>query len=212
MNCCAHACYDSQFDDKSAAKDLDRFRKDGPDPTTRALLDALRAADVRDSSLLDIGGGVGAIYHELLAAGAESATHVDASAPYLRAAQQEAERRGTVGRVRFLHGDFVALAPDIAPADVVTLDRVICCYPDMEALVAVSASRALRLYGAVYPRERWMLKLAFALYNLFKRIMHDNFRAYLHPTDAIDAAVRRQGLNLRAERQTFVWRVVVYSR
>ena len=27
--------------------------------------------------------------------------------------------------VTFLHGDFVALAPEIPPADVVTLDRVI---------------------------------------------------------------------------------------
>ncbi len=211
-HCCARGCYDAQFDDRQAAKDLKRFREDGPDPTTRALVDALRAANVADATLLDIGGGVGAIHHELLSAGAASATHVDASAPYLRAAKEEAERRGTANRVRFLNGDFVTMATDVAPADIVTLDRVICCYPDMEALVAASASRARRLYGIVVPRERWMLKIGFAVYNLSKRVVRDDFRAYLHPMAAIDAAVRRQGLALRAERRTFVWRVAVYSR
>src|SRR3989338_5533137 len=206
-HCCAQGCYDGQFDDRQAAKDLKRFREDGPDPTTRALIDALRAANVVDATLLDIGGGVGAIHHELLSAGAASATHVDASAPYLRAAKEESERRGTANRVRFLNGDFVAMTPDIVAADIVTLDRVICCYPDMKALVAASASRARRLYGIVVPRERWTLKLGFAVYNLFKRMLRDDFRIYLHPMAAIDAAVHRQGLILRTERQTFVWRV-----
>ena len=46
------------------------------------------------------------------------------------------------------------MSDEIEAADVVTLDRVICCYPDMEALVGRSAERALRLYGLVHPRDR----------------------------------------------------------
>jgi magnesium-protoporphyrin O-methyltransferase len=114
--------------------------------------------------------------------------------------------------VRFLHGDFVALAPEIAPADIVTLDRVICCYPDMERLVAASASRARRLYGAVFPRESWLLKLAFTAGNLLRRLRGSAFRTYLHSTGAIDSAVQRQGLRQRSVRDTFLWRVAVYAR
>ena len=49
---------------------------------------------VGGATLLDIGGGVGAIRHELLAAGATSVTSVDASGPYLDAARSESKRRG----------------------------------------------------------------------------------------------------------------------
>ena len=77
---------------------------------------------------------------------------MEASAAYLAAAREETARRGHTDRLKAHHGDFVALAPEIPSADIVTLDRVICCYRDMPALVAQSAARARKLYGVVYPR------------------------------------------------------------
>jgi magnesium-protoporphyrin O-methyltransferase len=56
--------------------------------TTRELIDALITAGVNEMTLLDIGGGLGAIQHELLAAGASQATHVEASTAYLDAAKR----------------------------------------------------------------------------------------------------------------------------
>jgi magnesium-protoporphyrin O-methyltransferase len=212
MNCCQGERYESTFDDKHAVKDLKRYRKKGPDKTTRLLLDALRAEGIEGTSLLDVGAGIGVVHHELLGAGARTAVHVDAAMPHMRAAKDEAARRGHADRVRFLHGDFVALAPDIAPADVVTLDRVICCYPNMEQLVSASAAKAQRLYGAVFPRERWVLKAWLALGNFARCLVRNPFRTYVHPTAAIDSEVRRQGLTPRSVRDTLVWRVAVYSR
>jgi len=209
---CQCECYSSQFDEKHAIKDLKRYRANGPDKTTRLLLGLLEAEGVRGASVLDVGGGVGVVHHELLAAGAQTAVHVDATAANIRAAEEEATRQGHAGRVKFLQGDFVTLAPDISAADVVTLDRVICCYPDMERLVSASASRARRLYGAVFPRERWFLRLMVALGNLARRLRRNAFRAYVHPVREIDATIRRQGLSARRIHDTFVWRVVVYSR
>jgi len=211
MNCCTH-CYDQQFDDVQARRDLKRFRKRGPAAATRTLLDALRSFGLADATLLDIGGGIGAIHHELLAAGVHSAVHADASAAYIAAAKEESTRRGHTNRVTFVHGDFVALAPTIPPATVVTLDRVICCYADMEAMVAASASHAQRLYGAVYPRERWYVRLALRGVNAFSRLRRSAFRVYLHPPAAIDAAIARQGLTRRVCLDTFIWRVAVYER
>lgn len=212
MSCCSHECFESTFDERHAATQLKGYRRSGPNRTTRMLLDAIRGGETRDASVLDVGAGIGIVHHELLASGARSAVHVDAAMPHMRVAREEAARRGHAERVTFVHGDFVALAHEISTADIVTLDRVICCYPDMERLVAASASKARRLYGAVFPRERWFIKVMLAVENFARRVRGNPFRAYVHSTTAIDAAVQRQGLTPRSVRDTFLWRVAVYAR
>ena len=176
------------------------------------LLDALRLAGVRDATVLDVGGGVGVIHHELLDAGAASAVHVDAASHYLDAARAEAERRGHADRVAFRYGDFVAVAPSLPAADVVTLDRVLCCYHDMGALVAASASHAARLYGLVYPRDHVLVRLGAPLINLVMRLRRSSFRVFVHPTPEVDRAVRDAGLAPRWRATTLFWQVVVYGR
>ena len=210
--CCPSECYESTFNERHAAKQLRRYRRKGPNKTTRMLLAGLRSAGIGDAAVLDVGAGIGVVHHELLADGARSAVHVDAARPHMRAAREEAERRGHADRVTFVHGDFVALANTIPAADVVTLDRVICCYPDMEGLVAASASKAQRLYGVVFPRERSGVKIVSAMGNLILRLRADPFRSYIHSMAAIDAAVRRQGFTLRSDANTLLWRVAVYAR
>ena len=92
MTCCASAC-ESQFDRKRAARELRDYRAHGPtNATTRAMIHLLRRAGVDGSTLLDIGGGIGAIQYDLLEAGAREVTAVDASSAYQQAARGEAER------------------------------------------------------------------------------------------------------------------------
>jgi magnesium-protoporphyrin O-methyltransferase len=204
---------DGVFGDKTAKRDLRRYRRRGPSRPTRLLLAALREAGVSGAALLDIGGGVGAIQHELLEAGAERATGVDASQAYLRAAREEAARRGNAGRVSQRLGDFVELAEEIAPADVVTLDRVICCYPDVEALVGRSAEHAQRLYGLVYPRDAWWTRLGVRFANLGLRVMRNPFRVFVHPDAVVGAVARSRGLEPRLRRGAGpVWQVAVFAR
>src|SRR5689334_19226111 len=138
--CCCQGV-NEMFGERTARHDLRRYRKRGPSKPTRMLLEALLREGIEHATVLDIGGGIGAIQQELLDAGAERATSVEASSAYLRAAREEAERRGHAGRISYQAGDFVAIADRVELADVVTLDRVICCYPDMEALVSRSADR-----------------------------------------------------------------------
>jgi 2-polyprenyl-3-methyl-5-hydroxy-6-metoxy-1,4-benzoquinol methylase len=212
MSCCQLEGYDDVFNEKRASKDLKRYRKKGPDKTTRLLLDALKADGVAGQTLLDIGGGIGVAHHELLAAGARSAVHIDAAEASLRIASEEVERRGHFGRVQFLRGDFVALAADIQPADVVIVDRVICCYADMAQLVTTSVDRTRRLYGAVFPRETRFVKVVAAWTNLLFRIRGNAFRFYVHAPHEIDRVIRRAGLSPRSVRDTLMWRVAVYER
>ena len=212
MNCSQCQGIESVFDRKTAAQKLEQYRRQGPDRTTRMLIDALKAEGVAGLTLLDIGGGVGAIQHELIKAGVRSATSVDASSAYLAVAQDEAERQGLAERVTHRHGDFVDLAGEVAPADIVTLDRVICCYHEMRRLVGLSSARARRFYGVVYPRDTWWTRLGLALGNVFLWLSRNPFRTFVHPTTAVDGVIRGNGLKPRFYRQTFIWQVVVYAR
>lgn len=213
MRCCDH-CRDAEylFDERDAQQRLARYRRRGPEGTTRRLVEAVRAAGVRDATLLDVGGGVGVVHHELLRAGAAEATDVDASAAYLAAARGESAREGHAERVHYVHGDFVALAPGIAPADIVILDRVVCCYPDMPALVGAAAAHAGRLLGLVYPRDTWWVRLGIRLINTGLALQRTAFRVYCHPTAAVDAVVRRAGLDRRQHHTSGPWQIVVYAR
>ena len=68
MDCCQYRGMESQFDRGEAERKLRAYRRRGPVLSTRILLDALVAEGVAGLTLLDIGGGVGAIQHELLKA------------------------------------------------------------------------------------------------------------------------------------------------
>ena len=208
--CCGHQ---EAFGERTAARDLRRYRRRGPRKTTRQLLEALRERGLDHATVLDIGGGVGVIEHELLAQGASRAEAVDASRAYLRAAHEEAERRGHADRLEQHAGDFVEVADSVEPADVVTLDRVICCYPDVEALVGRSAERAQRLYGLVYPRDAWWTRLGIRAVNLGLRAMRNPFRVFVHPDALVGAVARERGLEPRLRRGAGpVWQVAVYAR
>ena len=53
------------YDQKKAASELRKYREKGPIPSTKALIDALVAESVEGATVLDIGGGIGAVQHEL---------------------------------------------------------------------------------------------------------------------------------------------------
>jgi magnesium-protoporphyrin O-methyltransferase len=212
MNCCQCQGIEELFSRQYVRGELRHYRKKGPDKTTRMLTEAIREGDVDGLTLLDIGGGVGAIQHDLIDAGVEKANSVEASTAYLDAAKDEAQRRGVADQIDFHHGNFVDLAADLTPADIVTLDRVICCYHDMETLVELSADRARKMYGVVYPRDTWWVKAALAVQNFYFRLRGSHYRTYCHPTKAVEALLKRSGLRRRSYRHTLVWQVAVYTR
>jgi SAM-dependent methyltransferase len=202
----------SVFDQRTAEADLARYRQHGPDRTTRMLLKMIRAVGLQHATVLDIGSGIGVIGHELVNDGAEHAVLVDASPPALRAAREEARKQGHLDRLEFVDGDFVARASTIDRAQIVTLDRVVCCYADAASLVRMSASRARALYGLVLPRDRAIIRIGLRLQNVWLRIRGLAYRAYAHPNALVDSLVADAGLQPRAEARTFFWRVVLYDR
>jgi len=203
----------SFYDEKLASSQLSSYRTNGPIASTRALIETLVAEGVAGATLLDIGGGVGAIQHELLDAGASHATSVDASSAYLEASREEGRRRGHNGRVTYLHGDFVDLADSVPPAEIVTLDRVINVYPDWERLAGLAAARATRLFGLVYPRDTRLVGVVVGAMNVVLRLKRAAVRASIPSGDVLRQIAHQNGLELQALRDVGpAWRVVVYGR
>ena len=202
----------NEFGEAEARSALAKYRRSGPPKTTSWLIDGLRDGGIDGLTVLDIGAGVGAVYQELLASGASAATDVEGSPAYLAAAREEAERRGTTDRIRFVVGDFVLLRSEIETADLVVLDRVICCYSDMEALVRASVTKARHRYGLVYPRDPWWARRGASILNGFFRLTRQRVRMYIHPTQAVDAIVRAAGFRPTLQRTNLFWQVAVYER
>jgi methyltransferase family protein len=202
----------NEFGDRAARDDLKAYRKSGAGTTTRWLIEGLEAGGVGGMTVLDIGAGVGAVHQQLLADGALAALDVDGSPAYVSAAREEAVRRGIVDRVRYEVGDFVELAPGIGESDIVALDRVICCYPDMPSLVRLSVARARRRYGIVYPRDTWWIRAGGWLLNALARLGRQRVRAYVHRTADVEAIVRPAGFTPRFRRSGVFWQVAVYER
>lgn len=202
----------SVFDEKIASEDLRAYREEGADELTRELVSVLEREGLEQASAVDIGSGVGAIGHALVAAGVTHVTDVDGSPAYLASARAEAERLGTADRWEFREGDYVELADEVGPADVVTLGRVVCCYADWRALVTASSARTRRLYGLVFPVSRWWLRLAATLANPLFRLARRTFRIYVHPDREIDAAIRAAGFERIHLRRGLVWQAAVYRR
>jgi len=212
MSCSQCEGIEVKFNQRAAAQKLADYRRHGPAASTRLLLAALRDVGVKDQTLLDVGGGIGAIQLELLKSGLRTAVSVDASAAYVDAARQEARRQGVADRIDFHHGNLVDLADDVPPADIVTLDRVICCYPDLPALVGLSADRAGRLLGLVYPRDAAWVRLGLQFGNLFQRVKGSPFRIFAHRTADVEVILRQRGLQRRFSRSAGFWQIAVYAR
>lgn len=201
--CCAND-YRRFFNRKFAANDLRRYRRRGLSETERDLV-AL-AGDVRGATVLEVGGGIGALQLELLDAGAARATNVELSGAYEDAAAELLEGREVERRV----GDFVS--EDAEPHDVVVMHRVVCCYPDVDALVGKAAANTGRRLVLTYPRERAFIRIGLRAINAFLALRRCGFRTYVHPFTRITAAAEAQGLRVDRRVTHTIWESAGFSR
>jgi len=149
---------------------------------------------------------------ELLAAGFSRAVVVDASAAYLAAASEEAARRGRSASTAFVQGDFLAVASQLASSTVLTLDRVVCCYPFHEPLLQQAVQLAECGFAFSYPRDRWFVKLGVWLGNALRRLRGNPFRTFVHPPLEMTRMTERTGFTLASRRCTLSWSSDVFIR
>ena len=211
MSCECCAKVDTVFDQSRAEDDLARYRSQGPDATTAMLLNHLKERGVADKTILDIGGGVGVIGLELLQAGAARVTNAEASQAYVVAGRKAATEEGFAERVSFKQGDFCKLADMIEPADIVTLDAVLCCYADMESLVRASVAKAREVYALIYPRDVWWAKLGMFGANIIGLFLGHIWQT-MHATSKVDALVEAAGFTKTFEQYHGRWQTVVFEK
>ena len=209
--CCDEELAFIGYDGRDAEKDLAGLRTRGPRPTTRELIDAIRARGVDGARVLDVGAGVGGIHLALLEGGAASAIDIDASRKYLAAARAEAERRGLVDRVTYRYGDLVELAAELPPSDIVTMDSVICCYPYLPALLAAAFSVGPRLVGLTYPRDVWWMRAYMWLYNLANAVRRSPARYFAYRHSHLRSLMTAAGYSEIHDGGSAPWRVVLFA-
>ena len=132
--------------------------------------------------------------------------------PYLDVARAEAERRGLVDRVTYRRGDAVAIAPELDDADLVALDRVVCCYGDMPGLVGAAAARTRRRLAMVLPRDDAWVRAMVAIANGWDRIRRDPFRIHAHRTADVIRVATAAGLVQRSAHRGMFWQSLVFER
>lgn len=207
-NCCEIT--DNTFGEDEAKANLKEYRKRGPAKQTKLILEAIRSLGLKDASLLDIGGGIGTIHHELLKDVASQATHVDASSAYLKIATEESQR--LKHNVKFIHADFIDVAEELPQTDIVTLDRVVCCYPNFKNLLTTASKHSRKVLAMTYPREIWYTKFATRIGNFVQRLRKDPFRVFVHPINEIDALLKEQGFKQVSMKRLFIWEMALYQR
>ena len=212
MGCCQCQGIENMFDKKAAKRQLKRYLKKGPSKTTSMLLDAVHKLGVKGLNFLDIGGGIGAIQHDLIKAGALNGTSIEASSAYIDVAKEETSQNVLAERVNFKHGDFTTTASDVDSADIVTLDKVICCYDDMSELVGLSSKLAQKIYAVIYPRDVWWTKLGFLMMNFYTKIKGSSFRTFIHPTKKEEEIIFGNGLKRNYYATTLIWQVAIFTR
>lgn len=209
-NCCEME--NNTFGEDEAKANLKDYRRRGPAKQTRLILEAVRSLGLHGATLLDIGGGIGTIHHELLKDVAKEATHVDASSAYLKVATEEAKRLGHDEMVKFIHADFTDVAEGLPQVDVVTLDRVVCCYPNFRTLLTAASSKSRAAVVMTYPREEWYNKLVISIMNFFQNLRSDPFRVFVHPVHEIEKIMNQNGLQRIAVRKIFIWEMSLFKR
>lgn len=212
MPSCHCVATDRHFTPARARAELAQYRRRGPRGTARLILRSLSDLGITPQTLLDIGAGIGVLHHELLGCGGARAIHVEAAAAYIAVAEAEAERRGHRDRMEFRHGDFVSLVPTLGSADLVTLDRVVCCYPELEPLVSLSAEKAERYYALSFPHDRWYVRAHTRWQNHRRERAGNAFRTFVHPVARIETLVRSAGFEVQRSCRTLVWEVLVCRR
>ncbi len=212
MTCCPHSHSAGRLFSLLARCYRWRFERDGFEPSQRQLLGGIEQAGFKDATILDIGCGVGQVHQHLLEKGAASATGIDLAPKMLAEAQRRSGARGLSARTRYREGDFMELCETLEAADIVVLDKVVCCYPDAEALVSASIAKAKRVYALTYPRDRWYVRLMMNALAVMLKLLRSAFRPYVHDPERIQTWIGAAGFEKSLDSTTSIWQTQVYTR
>jgi hypothetical protein len=211
-DCCSATGYRWAFSEKRAFREARRYQRRGLDPTSLRIVDLLKLQGVDGLTLLEVGGGVGAVQIELLKAGVTRAVSIELTPTYEKAAGRLLRTAGFEDRVERRVMDFAQAAGDVEAADIVIMNRVLCCYPDMPGLAGAAAAHARQVLVLSFPRRTWWTRLGLSLANLVLRITRRGFQVFVHRPERILATTEERGLNATVNRSGLFWQTIALQR
>jgi len=200
------------FDERVARRDARRYSEKGLDGNGRRIVELVRRRWLEGKTVLEVGGGVGAIQLELLQAGAKGTLNVELSPAYEPYAAELLQVNGLDARADRRVLDFAERADELESADVVVLHRVVCCYPDYETLVGAAADHARGQLLLTFPRDAWWMRLGLGTINRLQRLRRRTFRVYLHAPAAILEVANSHGLEIATREHGRIWELVSFER
>lgn len=204
---------DNTFNSKRAQKEARRYMRKGLDKRSQKLIAYLDSHLRGVTSALDIGCGAGGVHHELLRRHLVSeVVGVDASSGYLAAAEANAKELGLADAVSYHREDFALSADQFMPADVVTMDRVICCYPHLQQLLGQAAEHSKQYLAISFPADQRWLRWPFRLADGLLTLIGSGYHPFLHPLPQILAVTQEAGLTLVHSDNHYIWRIMVFQR
>jgi hypothetical protein len=211
--CCRAGPCEQVFRPRIARRTLARYRRRGLDELELQLLESAREVGVDGTRVLEIGGGLGTIGSELLAAGAAESEVVELVAAWEPYALELARERGLEGRTSFRVVDILDRPDEVGPADIVILNRVVCCTPDGVALTGEAASHARRALVLSFPRDVLWVRTALRGLNAGMWLLRRSYRAFVHPPAALLAAAESEGLRPAGDgRSGLLWQYASLTR
>jgi len=210
--CCDPRGCDDVFRAGFAGRVAKRYRRRGLDEAATRLVDFLAADGLAGATVLDIGGGVGEIGLELLRRGAGSVVTLELSTAYDEEAHRLARQAGVADRMHRQIVDIAASPSQVAPADLVVLHRVVCCYPDHERLLGAAADHCRRRLAFSHPPRTLTSRALLAAENALYAVRGREFRTFAHPPAEMLAVLTAHGLRPVMTRPDRVWHVQGLAR
>lgn len=211
-DCCDPISYRRFFNSKEARRRLRKYRKRGLDSMAQSLVDYLTTRDIDGADLLEVGGGVGDLQVELLRAGLGKAVNVELSAGYEETATDLMKAEGLEARISRHIGDFVEEQHRFDPADVVVLNRVVCCYPWMERMMEAAVGKARSCLALTFPREKWWMRAVIGIGNSWNAVRRCAFRGFVHPVSGIESVATDAGFQIAYRDHSLGWQAIVFER
>lgn len=195
-----------------AHSEANRYRRKGLDATSRRIFEFVKAQGVAGRTVLEVGGGIGAIQIELLKAGAARTVSVELTPTYEDDANALLQEAGLADRSERKIMDFAMAGAEVDGADIVIMNRVICCYPDMPRLAGQASDHARQLLVMSFPRRAWWMRVGLGLANLMLRLTRREFQIFLHPPKQILATSEQHGLRTVLDQTGVIWTVAALRR
>jgi magnesium-protoporphyrin O-methyltransferase len=123
-----------------------------------------------------------------------------------------AREKGLEGRVTYRVADVLEAGEHVEPAEVVLLNRVVCCSPDGIELARTATRLATRTFVLSYPRDTVLTRVGIRLLNAGQWLLRPSFRVFVHPTAALLASAEAEGLGLTARGGGGVWEYAAFRR